>query len=495
MPRSPLPLRAFAVVVAAALAGCAAALAHLDPSPDESWMVLVANRLAHGERLYQDVFCGVTPLALQLQVAFQAVFGPSIAVLRGLSYLVYALSALVVLSTGITLRLSRSQLAFLLVSTLVWTVPDGTAIYSYWAVLFALSAQYCALRSVRSLNPARWIAAAGVGAGLAFAAKQNVGLLCLAALLAALAFSRTRRLLPLAAGAFAFAAAVPLVPIALTGGLPALFHFGFLNKTVYARAAALPYWNYVHLTPLALWQNSGLRSGTLLWGQSLLYLAPLLLLAIPLQARKRHATLWMQLAFTIAAFGFVYPRPDRVHMILCAPFVALSLARLLPRSGVVRWAAWGFGALLLLQFAFWGRMLSKPFPATLPGRDAFHSLRLTRDFATFAEAAATQLPPRQPDARGIFLLHPLASTLYLAAGVPNPTPYDFPLNSAFGPHGQSQLIQQLRDGKIPAVCLPDEIWTTDPQWRGFAPDQLINYVRTEMTPGPALSICRLYLPR
>ncbi|MCX6602441.1 MAG: hypothetical protein NTV52_02475 [Acidobacteria bacterium] len=499
---SPVLLRLIALLIAASLAAYYAALARFDPSPDEAWMVLVTQRLAHGQRLYQDVFCGVTPLAFQFQLVLQNFFGPSIALVRALTVVLYALSALLTLAAGLALRLSRFQLSFVLVATLLWTIPENSSTYNPLALLFALAAQYCAIRLFRSQSRARWAAAAGLFAGLAFATKQNIGLLCLLALLAVLALSWPR-LTPFVAGAFVFAATLPLLPIALSGGLPAFIHFGFFNKTVYAQVASLSYLAQIHLSPRALWNEFGFPSGTLLWGRSLRYLAPFLLLAVLPLAQKlgapRLAPLRMQLVFALASLGFVYPRPDGPHIALCAPFVALSLpllARLaLPHSGFYRLAAWAGGAVLLLQFGVWLMMIQRPLPATVAHGQVFRGLRVSPEFAAAAASAALRLPAEQSDPRGIFVLHPGATIIYLASGVPNPTLYDYPLNSAFGPDGQQQLIRQIRDGAVPTVCLPDEQWTTHPLWRVFAPRQLIDYVRTEMRPGPDLSACRIYLPR
>ena len=494
MPPSRLPYLPLALVALAALIGFRASLVGFDPGPDESWMVLVTTRLAHGDRLYQDVFCGVTPLAFQLHTAIQAVFGATLAVTRGLGFLLYALSALLVLATGVALRLTRLQLVFLLAATLAWTVPDNTSSYSAWATLFELGAQYAAIRSLQSPHAARWAAAAGLAAGLAFASKQNVGLLSCAALLLGLALFR-RRLLPVAAGAFVLAAALPLVPIALAGGLPALSRYGFFNKSVYASVAAVSYQSFVYLTPMSLWSTDGLPVGTLLWGRSLLYLVPVVIpLAVVRLLGPRREALRLHFIFAVAAFASVYPRPDHPHMLLYAPFAALSLALALPASRACRWAAAAFGGLLLLQFFVWTTLLLNPLRATVPGTTAFQGLRVSPTFAKLAASAAL-LSAEQQGAKGIFLLHPNAPTLYLAAGVPNPTPYDYPLNSAFGPHGQEEMIHRLRTGEISLVCLPDQPWATDYFWNVFLPTQLVHYVRTEMVPGPDRSVCQIYRPR
>ena len=54
----------------------------------------------------------------------------------------------------------------------------------------------------------------------------------------------------------------------------------------------------------------------------------------------------------------------------------------------------------------------------------------------------------------VFLLRGDASFWYLAGGLENPTPYDYPLASVFGPHGQREVIQDICDGRITWVCWP-----------------------------------------
>jgi hypothetical protein len=505
---SPVPSKTFfsltvLAILTVAILGYFASAVSFDPIPDESWMVLVTSRLAAGEQLYQDIFCGVTPLSFQLQGVLQSAFGASIAVLRAINYALFAATLFALLAAGIALRFSRIQFAVLLCAAVVWAAPVPSSVYSAWAVLFSLMALYCALRLVQTPFRLGWGAAAGLCAGLAFSSKQNIGLLCLAALLAGLFGARPRkawRAVPAVMTLFLLAAVLPLLPTLLSGAFPGFFRMGFSNKTVYLQTAGLPYLNYVHLTPFALWQHFGLLGGTLLWSRFLLYLAPAAALASLGLGRKllapHRAALRLQLVFAAAAVAFVYPRPDAEHILLCAPFLALVLVSLLPvaltRAAAQRLLAIPVAAAAILQFYSWCGQLQNPLPASTPSIPAFASLRLSPAFAARAAAAAS-LASGTRQSR-VLILDPQAATLYLASGLENPTLYDYPLRSAFGPKGQQEVIDQIRSGLIPAVCLSDSSWEGSAVWRPFPPEELIAFVHSRMTPAEDAGICRIYLP-
>jgi hypothetical protein len=52
----------------------------------------------------------------------------------------------------------------------------------------------------------------------------------------------------------------------------------------------------------------------------------------------------------------------------------------------------------------------------------------------------------------VLLLRPDAAVWYLATGLRNPTPYDYPLASPFGPDGQQVLVENLRNGRVRYCC-------------------------------------------
>ena len=86
----------------------------------------------------------------------------------------------------------------------------------------------------------------------------------------------------------------------------------------------------------------------------------------------------------------------------------------------------------------------------------------------------------------LFLATSKAGFYYLLSGVPNPTPFDYPLATAFGRTGQEELVARIRRGEIAAVCL------------GFSgggdltPRPVVDAVRTTMKPGLPMPLCRVY---
>ncbi|MEO6512737.1 MAG: hypothetical protein ABIO16_17190, partial [Nocardioides sp.] len=59
---------------------------------------------------------------------------------------------------------------------------------------------------------------------------------------------------------------------------------------------------------------------------------------------------------------------------------------------------------------------------------------------------------RGPTSGTVFLLRPDAAVWYLATGLRNPTPYDYPLASPFGPDGQRVLALNLGNGSVRYCC-------------------------------------------
>ena len=85
-----------------------------------------------------------------------------------------------------------------------------------------------------------------------------------------------------------------------------------------------------------------------------------------------------------------------------------------------------------------------------------------------------------------FLAMREAGFYYLLSDVRNPTPYDFPLATAFGRTGQEELVARIRRGEIAAVCLGFS--------RGgdLTPRPVVDAVRTTMKPGLPMPLCRVY---
>lgn len=86
----------------------------------------------------------------------------------------------------------------------------------------------------------------------------------------------------------------------------------------------------------------------------------------------------------------------------------------------------------------------------------------------------------------VFLLRPDAALWYLAADLRNPTPYDYPYASVFGPDGQRETIAAIEAGAVEWVCWPE------PMAGRLAPLELQAFVATAMAPVADTPAGRLY---
>jgi len=85
----------------------------------------------------------------------------------------------------------------------------------------------------------------------------------------------------------------------------------------------------------------------------------------------------------------------------------------------------------------------------------------------------------------IFILHRWAALLYLLGDIHNPTPYDYPLVTAFGVDGQQRTLEDLRNGTLPQVCIL-------PMNDALRPVLLEAYVLGSMQAVHDYGVCRLY---
>ena len=85
----------------------------------------------------------------------------------------------------------------------------------------------------------------------------------------------------------------------------------------------------------------------------------------------------------------------------------------------------------------------------------------------------------------LFLLVPNAGFYYLTSGVTNPTPFDYPLKSAFGAGGMTETIDRFRRGELLQLCMRRAAGL-------MAPDALQQYVETEMIATEDVGACVIY---
>ncbi len=442
---------------------------------DEAWMLQVLDRVLGGEVLYRDVSFGVTPLSVYLLQAVGAFTGAEAWLLRALNAL--CMLAMAALAVCIARRLGASQAmaGAVAISIAAWMRPWPSANYSYLAQLFLMAAGAAILESRPVL--------AGSFAGLAFAAKQNVGLL---ALLFVLSFHRRQWWKP--AGAFLLMGALPLAPVIATGGGAGLLEFGFLGKTVYlGRAGTLPpVEGAVRMTQFAAdrdWVT--LLPALLKFAPFVFALAPLVLAF----AGWREKPLRIAAALGIASLAGTAPRLDLDHVRVAVPACLCALACLMVRH--VRSPRMAAACLAIPGIGFGLHEYGAPLAAIASG--AMHPVDLPH--YRFVYAAAPQIgeireQSRQlremASGRDLYLQSPRAGILYLLTGLRNRTPFDYPLVTTFGRDGQRRVIGDFESGHI--ACA----WVETIESAQLAPIELVRYLNTSLAPNATVAGGTLY---
>jgi hypothetical protein len=485
---------------------------------DHNWFLLVVHRLLSGDLLYRDVWFVATPLSMYITTALAAVFGTEVLVIKALMALLFAMTVLLTWRIGRRLDLSRFATWLLVGTLLVWYpswMPGYNVPYTPMGYAFLLATLSAVLDWRRSLlaGDGAWrsqLVIAGICAGLAFAAKQNLGVYALAALCLSLLavdlgtwLSAPRlQAAALAIGSFTLASGLILLPVLLTGGGPKLLDYGFLDQGTYMGHAQITY-----PSQLATWLELAgdalaLRSwGSFLWQTQ--YVLPFFAFAGLLWAGTRaegeqRRVAAILLLFVGAAFAGVFPRVDINHMVCAVPALLLGLAW---AASQVRWRIglrWGSlaRAALLVAIALWltyqtfgslrwmanglrsGCYQFAPWPR-------FRGVFLRTDFVADTNAQA-QVLRDSVQGEDTFILSLPAAFYYHVTGLRNPTPFDFPLSTAFGLHGQEEVIRLLEQGQVCWVCVSP--LGTHP----FAPVTLEGYALAHLEPVCETGWCAVY---
>jgi hypothetical protein len=466
---------------------------------DESWFLQVVARMRTGDALYRDVYLGVTPLSAYVTSLFTLVTGVDVLAEKLVTNLSFA--ATIWLAWRMAREVAGDGIAGLLAGVLlILARPSGSPPYTPLAVACFMATAAATLRWTG--DDRRRDALIGLCAGLAFLAKQNVGLLALGAagavmaLDSALPVASRLRALATVVGATVAIGACGLLPTWLAGGWPMFVDYGFAGKGAYLAFGRVSY-----LASLSEWLGSARHlwipgaAGDLLHGLVLI-LPGIVLVAVLANWRRRglDVNAWRLLTFAAAGTLIALPRWDRFHMAYAVPIHLVTLASL--GGGRPGMTAPGSSRSSLA--------LAAAFPAAvvvtlLPGLIAMDRGRLSLlphfrgAVVTPAADAAMRTDvdrlTRAAGGRPTFVLDSRAGFLYLAAGLRNPTPFDVPAVMSVGRHGTDTLLRQFGDGSIDQVCVgigPRGLYAFEP---------LVSFVTAHFQPGETVGLCRMYRAR
>jgi hypothetical protein len=478
---------------------------------DETWFLYVMHRITSGSALYRDVWYPAFPLAAWVGAVFTQLLGSEVLVLKAVTTLCFTATFLAVAVTARRFGAKPLHLALILAAMLGFAPPGYVGPGSLYSPLsFALLAATLAAvvtwldsEDAEGRRAPFMLMLAACSAGLSFSAKQNIGVYAAVALAAVVILAEPRKprrvaaLLARAAGVFAATVGITLIPVVVSGNLPALLSDTLTTQGTYVRYAAIGYlaglqsvYRYAMLSP-SFWSVGGLlRIAT--------YAAPLA--ALPLLvlawARQRDVRYGAVFAFTLAAIAGIFPRADSGHVAAALPFVllALTVAWCAPRARLapaLRTAGAALAvALVLARLAFAVAELPHRYATdplvfgTAPHfvGAAFTSSEL-QGLEVSAEAVRTE-----SGSGGVFIVSPRAGYLYLATGLEDPTRYDFPNTSALPTTAEDALVAELRSK-------PEEGVWFDPfllRLAGLTPPRLYYYINHELLPGPVQPWGRMY---
>jgi hypothetical protein len=456
-------------------------------APDESWFLQVVARLQSGDTLYRDVYFNVTPLSMYVTLALTSVFPIELAVVRGV--VVAALAGTVALCWLVCRELRVGWVAaWLLVCA--WNRP---APYTPLAMLFFAAAFYSTVRWMRQVHTGidtrRDLACAGAAAGLCFAAKQNLGLYCLGAVLLSLWIVnvRRRRGIRLVLSVFALTASAILLPVFVTGGFKRYLIYGFA-KTTYLETSYVPY-SAVFERFLAAaggsWSFEKLATGY----REFAFLLPLAAFGLLAAAWLRSSGTDRQrvsvvTTFVAAGYLVVFPQFGGSLIMFAIPILVVGLAYgwntvspLVSRpSGRAIQVAITLLFAVQIGFRFVRDVIRVASPAYVTSEIRhFRGLRVREDEHR-ALIGQTGLLSDLSAGQPLYLIGPNAGFFYLAAGIRNPSAFDFPYASVFGRNGQQEVIARIAGGEIRSVFVfagPIDRQT---------PVTLLDFVRSSLLP-------------
>jgi hypothetical protein len=330
----------------------------LEPNMLEEGLILeIAQRLNHGDRLYQDVVAFTGPLPFEALAWLFRVFGEEIMVARtavavlhgGATAAVFALAR-----SAQTKGLGHFAAALAACSPILLFPLFSTYFYTTLAVSIGLLASWAALSTLR--DP-RWAVVAGVLVACSTLCKQTVGAVLAAGLLVSLVGcaaprARLRTALGLITGGL-LVAVVTLTAFAFNGGLSALVYSMVELPLSFQPSYNSPFMNFWPLGRFSeeirdsqafylpyfytlVYGGWGLRPS---WGitaiTQLFYALPFIAVVATLLRRRTGplpSAAWIHLATLLAMISNLFPRSDWGHLVSVLPSAAIQLVLVAPDS-------------------------------------------------------------------------------------------------------------------------------------------------------------------
>jgi len=356
-------LRTHSGVLAWALVGAAAcaSMTPLEPNMvEEGWLLEVAQRIARGDRLYQDVVVFTGPLPFEWLALLFKIFGQEIAVGRSAVAILHGLATAAVYAVALRTRAGAlaHAAAASMASTPVLLFPLFS-IFFYTTLSFSLSllAGYAALRGTRSTG---WASLAGIAIACSALCKQTVGAVLAMTLLASLALcappgKRVRQCLALCSGG-AVVALVTLAAFAVSGGLGELIQSLIVLPLTFESSFQSPFMNFWPpgrfdgaVTPVRVFYVPYLYS--VLYGvweepvwsivllTQILYALPFVAIAATAARRASGplpSALWFHFSILLALMANLVPRTDWGHLVFVLPSSLVQLVLLVASSKPLR---------------------------------------------------------------------------------------------------------------------------------------------------------------
>jgi hypothetical protein len=483
---------------------------------DEAWFLWVAHRANNGSVLYRDVYYVTTPLAMWIMQLAAKLLGTTLTVERALNAACFTASLGLLWCIARRVGVSRSvrSIGGLVLFMVGSRVAHFGSVYSILAVTCSLAALLVMLAWLDAgprlrLRSQRWsLLGAGAICGVAWATKPNTGTLALVAVLATVwvapsadCFRRGRRLLTVAGG-FAGVTAAMIAVIIAQGSWSDFVSDVFTGKSDYIQLLGDNGFNSI-TRAMTLWTSPEASWGRRLAGTAplitLVILAALFIMIRSRRVLKRSPQLVALASFVLVGLGATIPDFGPQHVTEAAPLLiglgGITLATCWAIRTPLRSPARPVVAItLVVALVAVGTVVADARQPTTGRSDQI----VAAGFANFSGTQVSAKDERQVQSDlavlrlrtggRVFIVNAEAPFYYLAGGLKNPTPFDFPARTDFGAGGENGVVLRVRHSHVRWVCLRGEAR----KHSSVRPVHLERQLRKRMQFVQHLHLCDLY---